>query len=235
MYSTIRDLYSWDQALFNDQLIFKKNKKLLFKPHIPASGQHYGYGWRVTELSLGKKKKKIVWHSGGGISIIYRSIEDGHTVILLNNKLLMDKRIEICRQIMHILYDQPFKIPKKSIAALLLRVIFEKGIESAIIYYHDLKETHPRKYNFGEKELNILGYELMYQGEIKNSIEIFKLNVEVYPQAWNVYDSLGEAYLKNKQKNFAIKCFKKSLKLNPLNQNAKEILKRLAIGGTNEK
>ena len=84
MYSTIQDLYLWDRALYGDKLVSKQYRDLMFKPHVPASGQYYGYGWRVTELSIGDKKKKIVWHSGGGISIIYRSIEDGHLVLLIN-------------------------------------------------------------------------------------------------------------------------------------------------------
>ena len=74
--------------------------------------------------------------------------------------------------------------------------------------------------------MNILGYELLHQNEVKYAIEIFKLNVNAYPKAWNVYDSLGEAYLRNSQEKLAIRNYKKSLKLNPANQNAKEILRR---------
>jgi len=227
MYSTIGDLYLWDQALYRNKLLSNKYKELMFRPHIPASGQYYGYGWRVTELSIGNTKKKIVWHSGGGISIIYRSIEDGHLVILLNNMSLMDKRIEICHHIMDILYDQPYILPKKSIASLLLKVISDKGIESAILFYHDLKTNHPQKYNFREIELNMLGYELLHQNEIKSAIKIFKLNANVYSQSWNVYDSLGEAYLRNNQKKIAIKYYKKSLELSHNNKNAKDILEKL--------
>jgi tetratricopeptide (TPR) repeat protein len=48
-----------------------------------------------------------------------------------------------------------------------------------------------------EAELNIYGYQLMNQGRLDDAIEIFKLNVKRHPDAWNVYDSLGEA-LNNK-------------------------------------
>lgn len=119
MYSTLKDLYLWDRSLYTEKLLSKEYRELMFKPHVPASGQHYGYGWRVTELSIGNQKKKILWHSGGGISIIFRAVEDGHLVLLLNNMNLVDKRIEICHQIMEILYDQAYTTPKKSIAAAL--------------------------------------------------------------------------------------------------------------------
>jgi tetratricopeptide (TPR) repeat protein len=48
-----------------------------------------------------------------------------------------------------------------------------------------------------EAELNNYGYQLMGQNRLDEAIEIFKLNVKRHPDAWNVYDSLGEA-LNNK-------------------------------------
>ena len=44
-----------------------------------------------------------------------------------------------------------------------------------------------------EAELNAYGYQVMNQGRLEEAIEIFKLNVDRHPDAWNVYDSLGEA------------------------------------------
>lgn len=48
-----------------------------------------------------------------------------------------------------------------------------------------------------EAELNLYGYQLMNQGNLDEAIDIFKLNIKRFPDAWNVYDSLGEA-LNNK-------------------------------------
>ena len=53
---------------------------------------------------------------------------------------------------------------------------------------------------------------------------IFKLNVELYPESANVYDSLGEAYMNSGNSKKAIKNYQKSLELNPENNNAKEML-----------
>jgi tetratricopeptide (TPR) repeat protein len=53
------------------------------------------------------------------------------------------------------------------------------------------------------------------------------LNVEDYPQSFNVYDSLGEAYMVNKEEELAIKNYQKSLELNPNNTNGAEMLKKL--------
>jgi tetratricopeptide (TPR) repeat protein len=64
-------------------------------------------------------------------------------------------------------------------------------------------------------------------GRIKDAIEIFELNIEQFPNSYNVYDSMGEAYMLDKNKKLAIKNYEKSLKLNPENKNAEEMIKKL--------
>jgi tetratricopeptide (TPR) repeat protein len=62
---------------------------------------------------------------------------------------------------------------------------------------------------------------------VKDAIEILKLNVEMFPQGFNTYDSLGDAYRENGDKQLAIQNYKKSLELNPKNTGAVEKLKKL--------
>jgi len=69
----------------------------------------------------------------------------------------------------------------------------------------------------------------MYYKNYSYAIQIFKLNVSEYPNSSNVYDSLGAAYMKNGQKKLAIKNYEKSLELDPENNNAKEMLKKLKL------
>ena len=78
-----------------------------------------------------------------------------------------------------------------------------------------------------EDNLNGIGYKLLDQEKIKDAIEIFKMNVKLYPESSNVYDSLGEAYMKNGDKEFAMENFQKSLELDPNNENAIQMLKKL--------
>jgi putative CocE/NonD family hydrolase len=116
------------------------------------------------------------------------------------------------------LYSQEeAKQKKESINSVLYNTISEKDVIRAIKQYHHLKKTAARDYNFEESELNNLGYRLLGEGKIKEAIEIFKLNVEAFPKAYNPYDSLGEAYMNNGDKELAIKNYKKSAELNPDN------------------
>ena len=72
-----------------------------------------------------------------------------------------------------------------------------------------------------------MGYELLRNGDTKGAVEIFRLNVEQFPTDANVYDSLGEAYLKQGDKALAVENYKKSLDLKPQNENARDVLKKL--------
>ena len=48
--------------------------------------------------------------------------------------------------------------------------------------------------NATENNINTLGYQFLFAGKIDNAMEVFKKNVELFPDSWNVYDSLGECY-----------------------------------------
>lgn len=78
-----------------------------------------------------------------------------------------------------------------------------------------------------EADLNALGYELLKQGDKTPALNIFKLNVEYFPDSWNVYDSLGDGYSANGNSELAISNYEKSLKLNPNNQNAINQIRKL--------
>ena len=68
---------------------------------------------------------------------------------------------------------------------------------------------------------------MLFTGRVKEAVEIFKLNVEMYPQGFNTYDSLAEAYLAAGDRGLAVKNYKRSLELNPQNTNATAALKRI--------
>lgn len=56
------------------------------------------------------------------------------------------------------------------------------------------------------------------------AFKIFELNTLLYPEAWNVFDSLGEQQLKLGRKKEGLENYRKSLLLNPENENARKIL-----------
>jgi len=100
-------------------------------------------------------------------------------------------------------------------------------ISDAIEGYRKIKKQKPGNATVAEDRINSLGYTLLRQKKLPEAIALFKLNVEFYPNAWNVYDSLAEAYMTNGDKALAIANYKKSLELNAANSNGTEMLKKL--------
>lgn len=104
-----------------------------------------------------------------------------------------------------------------------------EGTDGAIALYNEMKTGDYKIYRLdvGEGQLNTLGYRLLGNNKRKEAIKIFKLVVSEYPESYNAYDSLGEAYMMAGEKELAIKNYEKSLELNPKNENAKKMLENL--------
>ena len=117
--------------------------------------------------------------------------------------------------------------PKKSIVDTMMSIIVDKSIDKAIDTYWTLYSDYEDKYNFKESQLNILGYQLLQVGLNKEAVKIFELNIEQYPESANVYDSMGEGCMVAGDKKNAIANYKKSLELDPKNENAKKMLEQL--------
>ena len=118
---------------------------------------------------------------------------------------------------------------ERNINPRFLEILRDNNIQAAIDYYHKSTENNPSIPLFTERQINALGYEYLFNGQVKEAIVLFRFNVEVYPASSNVYDSLGEGYMENGQYELSILNYKISLELNPNNSNAKEKLKELSI------
>jgi tetratricopeptide (TPR) repeat protein len=101
-------------------------------------------------------------------------------------------------------------------------------LAEAVEGYKKIKREKPLNGAVQEARLNDLGYSLLREKRVAEAIAVFKVNTELYPQSANVYDSLGEAYLANGDKELAAANYKKSLELDPKNQNAASALKKMA-------
>jgi glyoxylase-like metal-dependent hydrolase (beta-lactamase superfamily II) len=109
----------------------------------------------------------------------------------------------------------------------LYKVLVHEDAQAAVKKYRQLKKNYPEKYSFGEGPLIYVGYWLLKKERIKDAIEMFKLYVQEFPNAWNSYDCLGEAYLKAGDEVQALANYERSLQLNPNNQGAVETVKKL--------
>jgi CubicO group peptidase (beta-lactamase class C family) len=86
LYSTVGDLYKWDQALYTDQLVSKETLASIFTSmvSVPNYSGGYGYGWLISQQS----GHLVIWHDGlvsGFVSQINRYPDDQLTIIVLTN------------------------------------------------------------------------------------------------------------------------------------------------------
>ena len=107
-----------------------------------------------------------------------------------------------------------------------------EGIEATVAAYRELRERFYGRgaFDFGENVLNMIGYALLQEGNPPDAVAIFQLNAEQYPQSANVWDSLGEGYMAAGDTARAIEAYRKSLELDPENENAREKLTEMGAG-----
>lgn len=114
----------------------------------------------------------------------------------------------------------------------VLEVYRDGGIEAAVAEYRRLRDEFYGKgaYDFSESALNSMGYSVLRDGEATDAIEIFRLNAEFYPNSANTWDSLAEGYMTAGENELARIYYRKSLELDPTNENALEKLAELGSG-----
>lgn len=232
IYSTVEDMFLFDQALYSEKLLPKKYLELALTKHTPADfGGHYGYGLEIVEKPIGNTKDMIetIGHSGSlpGYCAIYTRIPSSQSAIIFLNNTGRAYLNTMTTAITGVLYDKPYVLPKKSISKLLLDKIEKEGINSGIQFFNKFKKDE--NYYVKEEELNIVSYKLMQSDKEESAAEVLKLGISYFPNAFNLYDSYGEILLKLGNKDKAIENYKKSVELNPNNKNGIRVLKELGI------
>lgn len=233
LYSTVEDLYLWDQALYTEKLLPKKYRGLLFTAHIPDPdyGGSYGYGWSIKNKLLGNSNDHVLTISHDGVidgfcAILTRIPSSKSTVILLSNVRRAPLNA-MTKGIMGILYKKPYDFPKKSVAYSILATINKEGIAKGIEQHQHIKNKDG--YYLSEDEMNIISYKLLQSDRAKAAAEVLKLGINSFPKAFNLYDSYGEVLLTLGDTILAIKNYKRSIELNPENKHGLKVLKELAV------
>jgi len=225
LYSTVEDLYTWDQALYTDTLLSAEMKARMFTPCMKG----YGYGWGIGTRKIGDRQVKTIGH-GGGIhgfnTLITRYVDDRHLVVLLNNTG-GTKLGEMTAQIANLLYGEPVVPPKKPAARILMKAYSENGVTGGEAEFARLLADGG--YDLSENMLNNLGYAFMARKKWNEAVSIFLKNTELFADSPNTWDSLAEGYLKKGEEEKAIRYYKKTLEMNPDNPGAVEHLKKLGV------
>ena len=222
MNSTAGDLAHWIIALQHHKLLKTKTAlDTLWTAGTYNNGEptQWANGW----MTKPRPKHRAVIATGGSRAAFFVYHEDDLAVIVLTNLVGAFPEEFI---------DELAGLYKPEIAAsdpvtALRMELRKRGYEHAIAVFKELKSRNS-EFQPLETDLNDWAYRMLNGGgQPKNALEIFKLNVFLYPNSANVYDSVAEAYAANGERELAIKNYKRSLELDPKNSNAVQQLRKL--------
>jgi CubicO group peptidase (beta-lactamase class C family) len=104
VYSTVEDLYKWDQALYTQKLVKRETLEEAFMGSRvkKKKDEDYGFGWRIRRLESGDT---VVFHAGlwhGYSTYLMRNPKDHSALIVLSN--LPNGSLKYLKEINQILY-----------------------------------------------------------------------------------------------------------------------------------
>jgi tetratricopeptide (TPR) repeat protein len=135
---------------------------------------------------------------------------------------------EMSRAISAILYDKTYDLPKRSVARELLKVIEVDGMTEALAFYEQVSDDN-ENYMLDENEINLASYRLLESNQTRKAASVLELGLTSFPYAFNLHDSYGEMLLELGKKEEAIESYRRSVHLNPKNENGLMKLKELGI------
>jgi len=233
--STATDMANWILALQSGKLLKQQSSiDLLWTPAILNNGKIGGFNRLTNGYALGwptvtRDEHPAVGPVGGGRSALFVYLKDDLSIVVLTNLMggNPDQFIdEIAGYYMpDLLEANGFGLTPglKKLRATLLKEGFEKAIPVA-----KSMSKHDPAFRLNEDELNGWGYQLLGEKNMPAALAIFKLNVSLYPQSANVYDSLAEVLESTRQRSEALVNYKKSLALDKENKHAANRIQALS-------
>lgn len=218
---TLPTFIQWNQNLDNDQLLKEETKLAMWSPFKYDNGHQFAYNWSIHEI-----RDRLSYGFSGGTVVGFRKfVQDDLTIIWLTNGYERYYNMEEVINRIAGMVDSDLIDKMLVIRDTLFASFSKKESELALQDFQAIKQKNPTT-NF-EELLNRLGYEFLRSHKFETALTIFKLNVQEYPEAWNVYDSLAEGYERIGDNANAIKNYKKSVELNKNNTHGIERLKHL--------
>lgn len=231
--STAEDMFKWHQSLLTENILSKEAKEKLYHPSIRSNENNnaiYAYGWDVSKTNRNTFR---VWHNGTN-NIFYadcmRFIDEKTTLILMSNKTFRGTD-QLSFEMAKIIFDKNYKptIPKPDnktnqlFTLEIINIILNNGLDNAKLKY----KNRPSNTDVLEYLLNRKGFEQLSQNKYEEAIDIFTMNCIANPNSFSAFENLGEAFMNKGDKASALKYYEKSLQLDPTNENAEEMIKKL--------
>ena len=214
--STQNDMLLWYKALKSNTIISNESFEKLTTPYAnyPGSELSYGYGWTIKQLE--NNLKRIAHNGSNGAyahTVIWFPEEDWFISYATNAN---SEEVEyIAYEVAKMLLDETFtpKPIKKNVYAYSIDYMRKNNVEKSGELITLLKQKYPTHFT-NSRLLNSVGNILLMINEHPEwSVEIFKRNIELYPNDGNLWDSLGDGFMSLNQKAEAINSYRKAIEL----------------------
>jgi len=217
--TTVLDLLKFDQALYGTSLLNEESKQKMWTPLL----DDYAYCWEIRN----EYDNFITSHGGGapGVNAAFRRYTtDRYTLVILSN--YGGGANPVARTVEAIIFGQEYAMPEPGIGEYIYKIISEKGSTYFLNNYEQILKEGGYEIR-SSTTLNRAGYELLYNRQTDMAIDLFKLNIRLFPDDANIHDSLGEAYMMKGDYVKSRELYNKALQLDPDFENAKQMLQRL--------
>lgn len=252
IYSTVGDLFKFSNALSSNQLLSKEYMNLFLQMRnvktrvpIPRISKElvkeffgkFGNGF-VGEISFiedpgSQKIDTLFWHDGTNKlfksnHFYYRGKDQ--IIIICSNCSFLCEGNEMVLKIHQLLNNKPYDhiLIKHSLTQYIEEdVAMHAGIPAAI---DEFRRFMNDTVNFIVPEKNYfvnISRQVSEEGHSDWAIEVLQGGISLFPGFWEAYEVLGDMHLMEKNTIAAIQSYKKSLELNPKNENAKKVLEQL--------
>ena len=214
--STQNDVLLWYTALKSNIILTPESFVKLTTPYVssPKGTFSYGYGWGIKNSedntlrlshngSNGAFAHSIIWYPEEDLFIVYATNANSSKVegiAYVVAKIILDKS-----------YSQ--KPIKNNVYSFTMNYIkqhpTDKSNELLILLQKEYADDFT---NSGV--LNTIGNLVLKSNEnLEWALELFKINVQLYPDDGNLWDSLGDGYKANNLKEYVIKSYQKAIEL----------------------
>lgn len=207
LYSTVEDLYRWDQSFYADQVLSRKSKQLMLTPGL----SNYGYGWTI----LNKDGQTIIQHGGGinGFNTLITRIPDPKRVIILLNNTGAAPLGPMAESIRGILDGKEATLPKEPAAPILFSTYLTSGLGPALDQAKEMQAGS--QYDAGSAELSRLAGQLLATGKAVDGLELAKQLAEESPKSAAVALLLARAHRANGHRIEAVQNYARAMELSP--------------------
>lgn len=219
--STQNDMYKWYLALKDHKVLSKSSMEKLTTPYIAEDEEgfsHYAYGWATFQSS---RNTKVVTHNGfNGVSY-YEFVwfpEEDALILFATNSYTREVSV-IPSRLEKMLFDPnyiPKTISKSGVGQLL--TFSENYVGDEIQFGEEIRLNYPDLLN-SPVALNRLSGIYMREKKVDKALAIAQINTQLFPEDGNMWDTMGDIYYTNDQKQKAIDSYKKALELKPDNDD----------------